>query len=228
MGDNASDISKIAVILIAVAVLIGLVFGVFSIGKSIANDGVTKVQTNLDSVSSSEFKDYDEKVVTGTQVLAALDNFQGKSVAVLIATQADVNAYGDIDSDNKFVAPNKTGSADGPYVVAESGKTFLDADGSTTYTAGYLNYNAILGALDSSDSHTPATITFNDSCFTTKDAFAAKNGAVQYYSVTANINKSGMTEFVPTGAKFQANLLKDESGTNVGVVFRQIAVEYGA
>ena len=46
------------IVLLALAVLIGLGFGVFAIAKSTANEGVTQVQDNLAQVNESIYKFY--------------------------------------------------------------------------------------------------------------------------------------------------------------------------
>ena len=58
----------LGIVLIALAAVIGLGFGVFAIAKGVANEGVVNVQDNLGAVSDSAYTDYDNKIVTGTQV----------------------------------------------------------------------------------------------------------------------------------------------------------------
>lgn len=88
MEKEISSGAMLGIVLIALAAIIGIGFGVFAIAKGTANTGVTNVQEKLESVSQSDYTDYDQTIVTGTQVKSAYDNFAGKSAAVLIATQA--------------------------------------------------------------------------------------------------------------------------------------------
>ena len=82
MENEISSGAHLGVVLIALAAIIAIGFGVFGIAKAIANDGTAKVETSLKSVSDQEFKDYDQVICTGTQVNSAIQNFAGKYVAV--------------------------------------------------------------------------------------------------------------------------------------------------
>ena len=88
MEKEISSGTMLGIVLIALAAVIGLGFGVFSIAKGVANEGTVNVQDNLATVSSSAFEDYNDKIVTGTMVKSAVQNFSGKSVAILINTTA--------------------------------------------------------------------------------------------------------------------------------------------
>ena len=92
MEKEISNGAMLGIVLIALAAIIGLGFGVFAIAKGVANEGVTGVQENLDVVNSSAFTDYDQKIVTGTQVVSAIQGFEGKNVSILIATSSMKNA----------------------------------------------------------------------------------------------------------------------------------------
>lgn len=86
MEKEISSGTMLGIVLIALAAVIGLGFGVFAIAKGVANEGVVNVQDNLGAVSDSAYTDYDNKIVTGTQVKAAYNSFKGKPVAILINT----------------------------------------------------------------------------------------------------------------------------------------------
>ena len=88
MEKEISSGTMLGIVLIALAAVIGLGFGVFSIAKGVANEGTVGVQDNLGTVSESAFDDYNDKIVTGTMVKSAIQNFKGKSVAILVNTTA--------------------------------------------------------------------------------------------------------------------------------------------
>lgn len=91
MEGEVSGIAKLGIVLIALAVLIGLGFGIFQISKGTANTGVNDVQKELDGVSTSQFTTYDQTTITGQMVRSAVQDFEGEQIAVAIATQAWVN-----------------------------------------------------------------------------------------------------------------------------------------
>jgi hypothetical protein len=247
MENEVSGIAKLGIVLIALAVLIALGFGIFQISKGTANTGVNNVQSELDGVSSSSYTTYDQTVITGTMVKSAIDDFEGEQVAVLVSTTAWQNAL-----TKASVATATTAVTDGL-----SGATFGTAyhtgdaavnlpvvsvvadctDATTNPTEKYLNYNALLGNTASGSTGVTTyqtyasgtntvymgVISFDSNCFRCVSGFAAdSSGKGLYNNITGNIKKSGTTEYIPNGAKYQAYLIKDKSGTTLGVALKQI------
>ena len=60
MEKEISSGTMLGIVLIALAAVIGLGFGVFSIAKGVANEGTVNVQDNLGTVSEYEQKLIDE------------------------------------------------------------------------------------------------------------------------------------------------------------------------
>ncbi len=209
MDREVSDISKLGVVLIAVAIIIGLAFMIFSVAKGTANDGTVKVQANLTQVGLSEFQDYDQKIITGTQVTSAYSNFEGKAYAVLISTQAIM------DTDGNFT--NAAGvDSDNPPESVETNREVVNSKGEDVGLY-YANYNALLGP------DGEATLTIKNGAYITDGSLVVDDGGViQFNNNIGNLSKSGMGEYIPSGAKFQANLVKDASGSILGVAFMQL------
>lgn len=282
MEGEVSGIAKLGIVLIALAVLIGLGFGIFQISKGTANTGVNNVQSELDSVSQSQFTTYDQTTITGTMARSAITDFEGENTAVLIATQAWVNiqenAQGDTDD---YAKPGseptlyKKGAGFGeayiglkegeavPDTVKTDGKDYnsipvvfsvtIDDDGKPNGSgkmvasngkacnACFINYNAILGNKEEGAAGTmPDTdeckagftssaievnmgyVYFDSNCYRCTSGFAVDNaGKVVFNNITGNLSKTGRTEFLPTGAKFQSYLVKDASGTPMGIALQQ-------
>jgi hypothetical protein len=247
MENEVSGIAKLGIVLIALAVLIALGFGIFQISKGTANTGVNNVQSELDGVSSSSFTTYDQAVITGTMVKSAVDDFEGEQTAVLVSTTAWQNALEKTAKGTSvpecLLTSNITGATFGD---AYSNGTTLpvvrvatDSKGTLgTLKESFINYNALLG--NSSDAATGVVakqkttvsskdyymgyIYFDSNCYRCISGFAADDsGKGIYNNITTNIKKSGTTEYVPNGAKFQAYLIKDESGTNLGITLEQIS-----
>ena len=195
MEKEISNGTMLGIVLIALAVIIALGFGIFSIGKGTANEGVNKVQTQLMNVQASEFTDFDQTVITGTQVKSAISNFEGKPVAILIQTAALVNETGGEGEYDEYLR-----------------ETDEEEDNE------YINYNAILAEGDGD-----ADLTASNGKYLAEEGFKVlDNGNIEFFNAIANINKSGMREYVNPGSKFNANLIEDASGTIVGVVFNQL------
>ena len=229
MEKEISSGAMLGIVLIALAAIIGLGFGVFAIAKGTANDGIVQVQDNLGTVSQQQFQDYDQKVIAGTQVTSALKNFEGKAVSILVQTKALADGQSIASAGDHKLAP----VVNLPYSA-----------GGSTVTGGFLNYNAIMAkdangtrtstiaggaAVGSATGSQPAKLTgaleltLQNGVYNTAYGFATdSNGAVRFDNSTAGVYKSGNAEYVSSTAKFQANLIKDKSGTIVGVVFRQL------
>ena len=258
MEKEISSGAMLGIVLIALAAIIGLGFGVFAIAKGTANEGVTKVQENLGAVAQSDFTDYDQKIVTGTQVISAYQNFEGKNTAVLIMTQATKDKSDDVLDDCKPTAGDFNGIE--AYKTAAFGNdahkgletaivhayqkkgASASGGGVSDYIAYkgvvnskneavdhpvFINYNAILGS-DEAAMYNNANnkgIYFDTNCWRATAPFEAVGGKVQFNAVSGNLSKSGMMEYVPSGARYQAYLIKDVSGTVMGVAFEQIGAK---
>lgn len=280
MEKEISSGAMLGIVLIALAAIIGLGFGIFAIAKNTANDGIASVQDGLNSASQSVYTDYDQRIVTGTQVNSALNSFSGKNTAILIATNSFKDQIGKetglaaVDSGNGVKAAYKgfgadigvnTGERSIPLVQAYKNKESYDTafPNSVSETgpaktgdydmqmsnhvkvakegvAAFINYNALLTGSDGMSTDSVGTITdegerqkitenangfagiyFDTNCFKTDVGLATADGRVQFNNVTANINKVGMMEHISSTARYQSYLLKDGSGTTIGIVFEQ-------
>lgn len=240
MEKEISSGTMLGIVLIALAVIIGLGFGIFSIAKGTANEGVTKVQTNLANVSSSEFQDYDQAVVTGTQVRSAYQNFEGKNVAVLIATTATIDAKDNVadgagvKDDAAYAGKMTVSGSDKGEVQAEHflKQAYKDKSGTAKYSDMYgsdgtegaglfVNYNAILNAGNTDTNR----LYFDEGKFVAQAGFATKDGSsnVGFNTTVKNLGKSGMIEYLSPTSRFNSYVVKDATGSYVGVAFVQIS-----
>ena len=280
MEGEVSGIAKLGIVLIALAVLIALGFGIFQISKGTANTGVNNVQSELDGVATSQFNTYDQTIITGQMVRSALNDFEGEQVAVLVATQAWVNLINDggsglvsggaipghdaadgnvVVKGSGFKAVYTQNKCDIPIVLAygadpvSSGtltawsndntyKMTPSKQGASTKLGAFINYNAVLGnktttaagvvaaqtykadtTVSAGNAWAMAYIYYDTNCFRCISGFLTNDsGRVVFSNVIKNISVTGSTEFVPTGAKFDANLIRDASGTIMGVALQQI------
>lgn len=209
MEREISSGAMLGIVLLALAAVIALGFGVFAITKGVANEGTVGVQDSLGSVSSQVFLDYDQKVVSGTQAISGLKTFEGKPYAVLFGTKA-------------LQGGGKTNVGHTSYPVLVGTKKFL-------------NYNAILAlssgggdwtAGDKLPANTAMTtgrgvLTFANGAYEATNGFASASGNIVFDKDTGGIFKQGNAEYVATSAKYQANLIKDPSDNILGIVLEQ-------
>lgn len=244
MEKEISSGAMLGIVLIALAAIIGIGFGVFAIAKGTANTGVADTQEQLEKVSASAYTDFDQKIVTGQQVKSCYDNFEGKPAAILIATQATKDHSDKGQYDNKVSGiKEKYGNGDlakginaVPYVLAYSNDKLnetADLEWKTSKDKAvdkefFVNYNALLanekGGYHNSDDNTKGTpyVYFDVNCFKADWGYYTKDGRVRYNNISGNLSKTGMTEYLPTSARFQAYLIKDKTGSILGAAFEQI------
>lgn len=220
MQNEISSGTMLGIVLIALAAVIGLGFGVFSIAKSVSNEGVVNVQDNLTVVSQSSFDDFDNKIVTGTQVKSAYKQFQGKPVAILVSTQALTNGVKNYRDHKAYV--HRTGAGGRAYINynaiiakdANGGEPSSLASGAsgTSLTSSIGTVGAI--AVDSVNTGLiKAEVGFHTDI---------SNGKIVYDSNIGGFDIAGNCEFISSSAKFDANLIKDTSENVIGIAFTQL------
>ena len=218
MEREISTGTMLGITLIALAAIIGIGFGIFSIARSTANEGVMNIQDNLKQVNASVFTDYDQRIVTGTQVKSAYDSLAGKPYAILIATQAYID---------KSTLETIQGLSNAPKISAYSGNvgstTAMKAQTSVGKSVNlkFLNYNAILGGGTAGT----CKIYYKDGLYLCTSGFDLnENGAVNYNFVIGNLSLSGAVEYIAPTSRFQANLIKGPGGEIIGIAFQQVKI----
>lgn len=151
MERETSSMVTMGVVLIILAALIAIGFHVFSTAKGTASDGETTVNENVQAVGNSVYSSYDQKVVTGTQVLSAYENFKGKPIAIVITTTAASGTPTNYNAKLKDVSSDKTVNG---YYTTTSG--FATTDNEVEY-----NYNTAALYKAGNSEYVPSTSRFN-------------------------------------------------------------------
>ncbi|GKX28634.1 hypothetical protein SH1V18_11140 [Vallitalea longa] len=184
MGTGA----RIAIALIVLGVLISVVFTILSFTRNTTNQGITTVQNSLESMQLASFDDYDQQMLSGTQVLSALKLFEGRPVGMIVRT---AKLRGD----------------------------------SINYTSddGY-NYGAMFSICkgESEDYKITEDISKDDdSSWYKLDLETGSSGSMTYNMNYIDAKKTGTDAYIRPTAKFLAELIKDSTGTIVGICFTQ-------
>lgn len=214
LNDESIEISKFGTGLFAFAFVLVIGLTVFTVGKAITNNGSEKVQKQLMVVEQSEYSDYDQVTVLGTAVRAAYQNFEGKEFAILVCSRSML--------DNQTSAngiPTSDANWDNIYKeLQDSTGSIIQMEGSNGALKDLwaINYNAVLEseALKQDNGYYVANDTFK---------MDSSGASVMYYSRTGNMKKNGMGEYIPSGARYQSNLIKDATGQVIGVMFVQVS-----
>lgn len=184
--------------LLVLAALVAIAFLIFSIMKNIANDGTTQTQDQLGNVSNQVFLDYDQKIITGQQLISGLKTFEGKPYAVLISTK-------------KTQEYSLGGSTTITSTDFHSGTNFVTLEttiGNSKKDVKFVNYNGQLQDIDK---------TSKNGVYTTQKGLQTDNGEIVYDNDTAQVYKDGNPEYISAATKFKANLIKNTSGDILGV-----------
>ncbi len=208
MHSEIRNATMVGVVLIALAAVILISFGVFTIVKGTANEGVVSNQDAISNFVNSSMEEYNDKVVTGRDVISLLE----KNEALSIFINTNRMKVGKIMSQNKDL-----------NVQFCNGKP-------------YANYGTLM-SLAGSETETLQTIIANNTLSTFEDSFSLEEGVIfteGFYCLThegllvqnndiGNCRKSGTVEYIDMNSKFDSNLIKDLSGIIVGVLFTQVS-----
>ncbi|WP_138755934.1 hypothetical protein [Paenibacillus sinopodophylli] len=173
--------ARIAIALIVIGVIISIIFVILGFTRGTTNQGITVVQNSMDSMSLAQFDDYDQKILSGTQVVSAIKLFEGRPVAQVVRTLAQMSTA------------TNTGQNYGARLVGTNATTQVTT--ALTKAVGSAFYEANL---------------------------VSTNGILEYNMVYLPTTRSGTNAFVRPTAKFLAELIKDTTGTIVGVCFTQM------
>ena len=179
MGEELNVGARIAIGLIILGVILASVFVILGFTRGTTNEALTNVQNSMSQLSQAQYDDYDQKIVSGTQVLSALKMYQGNPVAIVTRTNLQEQA------------------------AANTG----------------FNYGALLNGTDNVNFVTqPLSKATGNSWYIVN---LAGNGTLTYNLVTLPTLQTGGNQYILPTAKFLAELIKDSTGSIVGICFTQ-------
>ena len=193
MGEDLSQGAKIGIILIILCALIAIVFSIMSVMKNVTSSGVEDLQSNLTGMASQKYDDYDQRTITGAQVVAAIKLFNGQPFGVYVFTNRQSNntpfKYG--LSNLVFTAPNST-SANGSY---------------------YYNYNTSV-----TNSVQPKTLSVKDGYVLAE----YPTSTFTYITDRKQANDKTNAAYISNSAKFYSYLVKNTAGDVIGIMVDEL------
>lgn len=232
MSEDVSATMRVGITVILVAALVATVLNLMVMSNSLLSGGQTTLQSGIDSVSTQEFASYDNTKVSGTQVATALSLFQGRDVAIVIQTKAFANldtAYKDkaINYGALLTAngkPSSTDAANKPQMMAKSADDVSSACTKIEHNTSIITDQA----------KTAVIVTFAESSADGK-SLVRNNGEPHYTALLHNTNglvdssydiigttELGNSAFLLSSARFSSTLIKDETGSIIGIFFKQL------
>lgn len=220
MGADISEGAKIAIILIILCAVIAIVFSLLTMMKNVAAAGSQSLQNGMDQLSDSEFQNYDQKTVSGTDVAAAVKIFEGRPIAFVTVTGADVKKAG-------ANATSWTGHLYGAYLGKTTGAgtekvgNAGTAAGTNAGTTWEVTVEHATGAEPSE--YTGAGITkYEGNAYYTGTLYTNAAGSTEYNMNVRPMSVTGKVTFVRSSAKFLSELIKDTTGSKIGACFMQL------
>jgi hypothetical protein len=235
--------ARIAIALIVLAVLLSVIFVILGFTRGTTNEGVTSVQNSMDQMNLAQFEDYNQRQMSGAQVLSALKLFEGRPIGVVVVNimpnraVASPIAY-NLDGD---VGILKRSGAEITWVGFNYGALFTPPGGVNVQTWNSHAFGTGSGITTPIIEHVPmgtgpAGTAAMDTLITTTGMH--RGGAYSYYIAnlltredgsnitnnnTAGTLRSGQPEFIRGTARYMARLVRDTTGTITGIVFVQIS-----
>lgn len=194
-SDEGMSMAKMAVTVLLVVLVIGAVVGIVYAAYSWFNSGTDKLSDNVSSISDTALSQYDDCVVHGDDVLAALKNFRNSEYTVLISNLKNQgNTYSQT-----------------PKSVDAMAYCALPTGFQANKTAN-VKYNEIGGTSLGSQ--------YNVDGLLYKDDAVVPQVNTNFSPTTTKSNKDA---FVKKSAQWYSNLVYDNTtGDIVGVIFRQM------
>lgn len=145
---ETSSLVTLGITLIAIAVVITLGFGIFAVGKRLANSGQNDLVAQVDQVNQAVYTDLDQQTITGTRMKGIVTQMSGQNCALLVATTSFLNAQAQQATMNGNLASD---IANIPFVQVDIGKADANTEfrvktsqGTELKTPILVNYNSIL------------------------------------------------------------------------------------
>ncbi|RED52803.1 hypothetical protein [Cohnella lupini] len=173
--------ARIAIALIVIGVIISVIFVILGFTRGTTNQGITTVQNSMDSMSLAQFDDYDQQILSGTQVLSGVKLFEGRPVGTVVRTKLTSPPGAGYNYGAQFTGTSGTPPITIVIPAKAAGNNFYTLDISISTSTGSMSYN------------------------------------MNYLPMKA----SGTAPYVRPTAKFLSELIKDSTGTIVGICFTQ-------
>ncbi len=211
MQREISNGTMLGIILLALAAIIGLCFGVFMIAKGTGNEGVVKTQTELDRFMSLELEAYNDKRVMGRDVLSLLkkNRDMGDNLSIFVNTKKTV-------PDTVLSINNDL------YVQYMAGKAYVNYGTLLTlpmepdYSLQMVDKNDELSEYDDTLIWKDGTV-YSEGVYVTDDA-----GRLVTYNEIGDCYKQSSREYIDTNSHFDASWILDVTGEIIGVCFTQL------
>lgn len=214
MEDNVALGIRIAVTVVLVASLVATVLTLLVIGQSIMGGGQNKLQTGLTQIQQQDLEQYGNVTKKGSVVRSTIALYQGEPIAILVKT----TALATDSSGDGLPASQTPESGTGDYfnygcllktssgaIAAQSGQTL--SDGGT---------HSIIKDIDTAN-----VLKKPDGQSYLEGALHIQNGVKSSNYDTSGTVAIGNSEAILDNGIFYCQLIKDITGSIIGICFTQ-------
>lgn len=220
MGEDLSTGAKIGITLIILCSLIAIVFSLLTMMKNITNSGASQLQGSLDQMLLTQFDDYNQKTVSGTQVVSSIKVFEGQDVAIVVRPALATKGEKAISGGYNYGSLLQGYYKENPDTLAGYGK-YYTATNTVTIPTGAENETACPTYGDSSSFDQGLFMHSSQTYYV--GAFAdAGTVLVPRNDNSRPLAASGKPSYVRSSAKYRAMLIKDASDAIIGVCFTEL------
>ena len=216
MDQEISKGTWVGATILAIVAILGLSFAVYGIARSLVNNSSADFVSTVDGVGTSAFNDFDGTTVSGLQVRSAIDTYEGDKIAILVNTAGIEEA---LDKETDDEKKGKTAA----FVRQEA--VDVHADKLIVFNEKhYMNYNAIIEEASQLSNTSAGYLQYTGLFRFRKDPTdpTKTTSDLQFNTLKTNFKTTGCSEFIATGSNFNAKLIKDASGTVIGIMFSQV------
>lgn len=187
-------IISLAVMFVVAVVSIGTIL--FNTSKGDANENQVALQGQLGDLKQSKYNDYDQKLVSGTQVTAAYNLFKSENIGIVVKT-----CKGNWVCYNAVLSPFS--ASESLASIPFKGLTLNATSKQITSSVSFINADSANGSL---------SFVLDGSG---DQSIIRKNG------VTTGMYKNGSIDYVNSTATFRSYLILDSGDVIIGIVFVQ-------
>lgn len=206
MDSEVRNATMVGVILMALAAVIMLSFMVFTIVKGTTNEGIVQHQSSITAFQNSRYDDFNDTKVKGRDILSLMA--RNDELSILLNTKkmrVDNSLSFDKDLYVQFMS-------DKPYV---NYGTILTLDGGSTELQ-LIEHNDELEKFDN-------TLTLKDGVVISNGVYLLDdNGMLVQNNEVRDCRIDSTVVYVDENSNFDANLIKDVTGTIIGIAFTQL------
>lgn len=197
-SEEGLSLAKMAVSVLLVVLVIGAVVAIVYAAYSWFTSGTSKLGDQVNSINSSAYSQYDDTIISGSDVLSALKQYRDSEMAILISNK---NAYGAFYTQGSNV---------------DAGKKFYNYCALASQTAAGTHAGTFVATI-TVDNNT-SKVSLADLKYTNNSVSPAMN---TNFSPTTNKNAS--EAYVKQSANWYSKLIySDATGDVCGILFLQM------